>query len=233
MSLRIAVDSHAAGHVFSGQELKGTLQITTPSVLTFTSVSIVLRGTSKTKFTRTKIEVGAHHGKIGIKPKVETFEQRILLLNTIFRIVRPIEGQIMQLDPGTHEFPFHFTLPSRLPPTADPAYGCRIRYRLKALVERPELLKMNLKGAYELKVGGHETGASAVHALLHSAPPGGRSLSAQRSGARRYLGNTGILVAKLIVNNPCTYMDRPFEVKVHISNQTSGQTVSAVRLHLI
>jgi hypothetical protein len=232
MSLRIAVDSHAGGHVFSGQVLKGTLHITTPSVLTFTSVSIVLRGTSKTKFTRTKIEVGAHHGKIGIKPKVETFEQRILLLNTIFRIVRPAEGQIMQLDPGTHEFPFHFTLPSRLPPTADPDYGCRIRYRLKALVERPELLRMNLKGAYELKVGGHETGASAVHAMLHSAP-GGRSLSAQQSGARRYLGNTGILVAKLIVNNPCTYMDRPFEVKVHISNQTSGQTVSAVRLHLI
>ena len=44
--------------------------MTTPSVLTFTAVSILLRGTSKTKFTRTKIEVGAHHRKIGIKPKV-------------------------------------------------------------------------------------------------------------------------------------------------------------------
>ena len=229
MSLRIAVDEHAGGLVFSGQELKGTLHVTTTSVLTFTSVSILLRGTSKTKFTRTKIEFGAHHGKIGVKPKVETFEQRILLLNTIFRMVRSIDGQIMQLDPGTHEFPFRFTLPYQLPPSANPAYGCRIRYRLKALVERPELLKMNLKSMYELKVGGYETGAPAVHALLHST----RCMTAHQSGARKYLGNTGNLVAKLIVNNPCVRMDQPFHVKVHISNQTSGQTVSAVRLHLI
>jgi hypothetical protein len=232
MSLRITVDEPAGGFVFSGKELKGTLHVTSPSVLTFTSVSILLRGTSKTKFSRTKIEVGAHHGKIGIKPKIEHFEQRILLLNTICRMVRPVEGQIMQLDPGTHEFPFHFMLPYQLPPSADPVYGCRIRYRLKALVERPELLKMNLKGLYELKVGGYETGAPAVHALLHS-NPSGRSVSAHQSGARKYLGNTGNLVAKLIVDNPCARMDQPFHVKVHISNQTSGQTVSAVRLHLI
>jgi len=109
-------------------------------VLTFTAVSILLRGTSKTKFTRTKIEVGAHHGKIGIKPKIETFEQRIVLLNPVFHMVRAVQGQVVQLDPGTHAFPFRFTLPSRLPPSVNPSYGCRIRYQQsKALVERPEL----------------------------------------------------------------------------------------------
>ena len=92
--------------MFSGQHVKGTLQVTSSSVLAFTSASILLRGTSKTKFTRTKVELGVHHGKIGVKPKVETFEQRVLLLNTIFHMVRPVEGQILQLDPGTHEFPF-------------------------------------------------------------------------------------------------------------------------------
>ena len=69
MSLHVSIEEHAAGLVLSGQQFKGTLHVTTPSVLTFTAVSILLRGTSKTKFTRTKIEVGAHHGKIGIKPK--------------------------------------------------------------------------------------------------------------------------------------------------------------------
>lgn len=230
--LRILVDEHAGGLVFSGQELKGRLLVNTSSVLTFTSVSILLRGTSKTKFTRTKVEFGAHHGKIGIKPKVETFEQRILLLNSKFHIVRPEEGRIMQLDPGTHEFQFRFILPSLLPPSVDPVYGCRIRYRLKALLERPELLKLNLKAMHELKVGGYEQGSHTAHALLYPTVSN-RTMSAHQSGARKYLGNTGKLVAKLIVDNACVYMDRPFQVKVHIANQTSGQTVSAVRLHLI
>jgi hypothetical protein len=232
MSLRVSIEDHAAGLVFSGQQLKGTLHVTTPSVLTFTAVSILLRGTSKTKFTRTKIEVGAHHGKIGIKPKIETFEQRIVLLNSVFHMVRAVQGQVMQLDPGTHAFPFCFTLPSRLPPSVNPSYGCRIRYRLKAVVERPELLKMNLRALHDLRVGGHESGAAAVRALLHPSPVG-RSVSTQQSGARKYLGNSGNLIAKLIVVNPCVCMDQPFHVKLHISNQTSGQTVCAVRLHLI
>lgn len=230
--LRIVVDEHAGGLVFSGQELKGRLIVTASSVLPFTSVSILLRGTSKTKFTRTKVEIGAHHGKIGIKPKVEMFEQRILLLNAAFHMVRPEEGKILQLDPGTHEFRFCFMLPPRLPPSVDPAYGCRIRYRLKALVERPEIFKLNLKAMHDLKVGGYEQGSHAVHALLHPTLSS-RMLPAHHSGARKYLGNTGKLVAKLIVDNPCVRMDRPFQVKVHIANQTSAQTVSAVRLHLI
>jgi hypothetical protein len=105
MSLRVSIEEHAAGLMFSGQQLKGTLHVTTPSVLTVTAVSILLRGTSKTKFTRTKIEVGAHHGKIGIKPKIETFEQRIVLLNSVFHMERAMQGQVMQLDPRHARIP--------------------------------------------------------------------------------------------------------------------------------
>ena len=232
MSISIIIDEPDGGHVFSGQHVKGTLQVTSSSVLAFTSASILLRGTSKTKFTRTKVELGVHHGKIGVKPKVETFEQRVLLLNTIFHMVRPVEGQILQLDPGTHEFAFRFTLPPCLPPSADPVHGCRIRYRLKAVVQRPELLKKNLKATRELNIGGYESGATSVHALLYPTPSS-RSIAVHQSGARKYIGNTGSLIAKLTVANPCMRMDQALQIKVHIWNQTSGQTVSAVRLHLI
>ncbi|ORX94153.1 hypothetical protein K493DRAFT_302221 [Basidiobolus meristosporus CBS 931.73] len=145
----------------AGGVLCGVLMVTTTKRIKIKSLSLLFEGTSRIKV-----------------PRAESYQQTLVFHHEWTFLKQ--ETQLHELTPdGVYEYPFELLLPGNLPVSVDIAKS-EIKYQLKAVVERPSILR-NIRVAEPVRI---ERVSSALADYVPCVTCSGRWANSLRYDAR-------------------------------------------------
>jgi hypothetical protein len=159
---------------------------------------------------------GAH-----VRSKKKVYRERRLLFKMSTAVAGAAEGEAsgaarLQLNPGTHTFPFTFRLPAALPGTCKfsdffSSYNAEVGYRLEARVDAPGWLDATLKKPVTV-LGNYAPGPSLI--------PNLKPFANSKSGSKSFLGSDGRFEATVTVPTGSILLGEMLKISVCVKNGT-------------
>jgi hypothetical protein len=229
--VKITIEHDAPAGWVGGERVTGVVVVVANKPVVTRSVSIKLYGRERVRVDVTESSVGVGlSGHISGKRKTTHYRTNRVLINRYCKLLGASPSEVagspkLQLNVGTHTYPFSFTLPESLPASMfhggfSSDYKADIKYNLTARIDAPSWVDSTKQA--ELLVLGHYAPLALLTRAL-SLPPQPHTL--EKSAA--FFMKDGRLKASVTLSLPSkdailvTSPGREISLRLQVQNQTA------------